>query len=447
MRAIDVIQEKRDGHAHSADVIHSFIAAYTAGQVPDYQVSAWLMAVYFRGMTPRETADLTMALAQSGELLDLARYGAHSADKHSTGGVGDKTSLVAAPLAAAAGAKVAKMSGRGLSHTGGTIDKLESIAGFRTSLTREEFDRQVDEVGLVVAGQSGDLAPADKLLYALRDVTATVDSLPLIAASIMSKKLASGAHNIVLDVKTGSGAFMKTPEQAVALAQAMVDIGEHARRRVVALISDMEQPLGYAVGNALEVEEAVRTLRGAGPEDLTDIAVALATEMVAQTHDRRGLDAARQAVLDALHSGAGLRKLRAMVIAQGGQWDDPDGMPKLPEASSVHGVWRAPADGWVRGIDALAVGRAAALSGAGRERKDEAVDPRAGVLLHRRVGDACGAGEALATVYASDDERLRGALAQLGGAFTLGGRVARKKQIILARVDHAGIVWSDSHHS
>ncbi len=447
MRAIDVIQEKRDGHTHSTDVIHAFIAAYTAGQVPDYQVSAWLMAVYFRGMTPRETADLTMALAQSGELLDLARYGARSADKHSTGGVGDKTSLVAAPLAAAAGAKVAKMSGRGLSHTGGTVDKLESIAGLRTTLTREEFDRQVDEVGLVVAGQSGDLAPADKLLYALRDVTATVDSLPLIAASIMSKKLAAGAHNIVLDVKAGSGAFMKTPEQAVDLARAMVDIGEHAGRRVVALISDMEQPLGHAVGNALEVEEAVRTLRGAGPDDLTEIAVALASEMVAQTHDRRGLEAARIAVKDALRSGAGLRKLRAMVMAQGGQWDREDGMPELPEPSPVREVWRAPVDGWVRGVDALAVGRAAALSGAGRERKDEAVDPRAGVLLHRRVGDACRAGEALATVYASDGGRLQSALAQLEGAFTLGEQAGSAKQIILARVDHAGVVWRDARHS
>ncbi len=446
MRAVDVIQEKRDGQAHATGVLHDWIEDYARGRIPDYQMSAWLMAVYFRGLTARETADLTMAMARSGAQLDLARFGARSADKHSTGGVGDKTSLVAAPLAAAAGVKVAKMSGRGLSHTGGTIDKLESIAGFSAALTRERFDRQMDDVGLVIAGQSSELAPADKLLYALRDVTATVESLPLIASSIMSKKLAAGAHNIVLDVKTGSGAFMKTPEQAALLAEAMVSIGRRAGRRVVALITNMDHPLGNAVGNALEVEEAVRALRGEGPADLTAIALSLATEMVAQGDDDQAIKTARTAVERALHSGAGLRKLRDMVIAQGGLWEREQELPQLPGPAPEIGVRKAVGDGYVKRIDALAVGRAAMLAGAGRETKDDSVDPRTGIVLHKQIGEFCIADDTLATLYATDGKRLRLAQEELDRAFSLTVHPVERGSAILARVDQAGVVWHDCGH-
>ncbi len=421
MHPVEFIREKRDGKAHAPEAIREWIRAITRDAVPDYQVAAWLMAVYFRGMTREETFALTDAMAHSGEVLDLSGLGP-TVDKHSSGGVGDKTSLVVAPVLAAAGAVVAKMSGRGLAHTGGTIDKLESIPGFRTELTKEAFFRQAREVGLVIAAQSADLAPADGKLYALRDVTATVESEPLIASSIMSKKLAAGARAIALDVKVGKGAFLKTREEARSLAELMVAIGEAAGRRVAAVLSQMDEPLGRAVGNAIEVREAIETLRGRGPADLTELALALAREGL----ELVGIPGERAE--EALASGAALQKFRAFVAAQGGDprvVDEPERLALAPGVAEV----RAERGGVVTELDAYRVGLAVLRLGGGRERKGEPVDHGVGVYLERKVGDRVEPGEVLARVY-HRERGLPEALALIQDAYRI-GEAARPLPLVL----------------
>jgi len=389
-RPVDIILEKRNGAEHAPERLEAFLRGYLQGEVPDYQVSAWLMAVCWHGMTDRETAALTRILATSGDALDLSGL-PHTVDKHSTGGVGDKTSLVLAPLLAAAGATVAKMSGRSLGHTGGTVDKLESIPGFASSLSREAFLRQARDVGIVVTGQSKQLAPADGLLYALRDATGTVRSLPLIASSIMSKKLAGGAGSIVLDVKVGSGAFMATPSEARALAETMTAIGRHAGRNVRAVLSSMAQPLGYAVGNALEVREALGCLEGEGPSDLLELCLVLAGQVL----DATGLPTSAAELRELIGGGQALERFHRWIAAQGG---DVRALAHLDLAPG-RDVVRAGANGVLAEVDALTVGRAAHALGAGRSRKDEAIDPGVGVVLHAKVGADVAAGDALATLY------------------------------------------------
>lgn len=418
MRMYDLILKKRDGGTLSSAEIAYFIRGYVAGEIPDYQVAALLMAVYFRGMTFREMADLTAAIVDSGETCDLGVIPGIKVDKHSTGGVGDKTTLVVAPLVAACGVPVVKMSGRGLGHTGGTIDKLESIPGFRTDLSLADIVSQVREVGLAVVAQTGNLTPADRRLYALRDVTATVDSIPLIASSVMSKKIAAGADAIVLDVKTGRGAFMQEEAAARELAQAMVQIGRQQGRRTLALVTGMDEPLGYAVGNALEVREALRLLRGEErPADLYALCRHLAGYMVLLGGKVDSLDEAQLLVDRQLASGAALDTMRAWVRAQGGDpavVDEPD---LLPVASFRVEVTAASA-GFVQAIDARAVGRAALALGAGRAVKGEAIDPAVGVVLRRKVGDRVKAGEALATVY-HNGKGVEEALSRIRQAYLL----------------------------
>lgn len=419
MRAVEIIAKKRDGGALSAEEIAWLIRNYAAGDIPDYQMSAWAMAVVLRGMDDRETADLTMAMARSGDMLDLHDLVPLTVDKHSTGGVGDKTTLVLAPLAAAVGMPVAKMSGRGLGFSGGTIDKLESIPGFRTALSTEEFRRSVRAIGLVVAAQTGDLAPADKKLYALRDVTATVESIPLIAASVMSKKLAAGADCIVLDVKYGRGAFMPTIDDARTLARAMVAIGRHAGRRVSAVISSMQQPLGFAIGNALEVREAIGALRGAGPNDLVELCLTLGAQLAQLAGLCDGERAARALLNEALVSGAAWEKFRAMVAAQGGDLAFIDAPERLPVAPTQHDL-PAPADGYVAAIDGQALGLAVNDLGGGRARKEDLIDPAVGLVMRAKVGDRVAAGDPLLTIHAADPRAADAVAARLRAAYTIG---------------------------
>ncbi|WP_322800688.1 thymidine phosphorylase [Thermoflexus sp.] len=405
MRAVDIIEKKRDGQELTPEEIRFFVEGFTRGEIPDYQAAAFLMAVYFQGMTPRETAELTLAMAYSGQVLDLHDIAPVVVDKHSTGGVGDKVSLVVVPLVAAAGLPVGKMSGRGLSFTGGTIDKLESIRGFRVELTVEEFREQLRRVGAVLCGQSADLAPADGKFYALRDVTGTVPSIPLIAASIMSKKIAAGADAIVLDVKVGNGAFMKTLDQARALARQMVEIGTALRRRVVAVISDMNQPLGEAVGNALEVKEAIATLRDDGPPDFREHCLIIAAHMLHLGGRVANLEEGRRLAEATLASGAAWDKFRALVAAQGGdlcQIEDPE---QLPRARLIREI-PAPAEGYLAEVRAYEIGMASVALGAGRTKKGEPVDPAVGILVHRKVGAFVRQGEPLFTVHANDEARL-----------------------------------------
>lgn len=418
MRMYDIIRKKRDGRALSREEINFFISGYTAGDVPDYQASALCMAICFRGMTPAETADLTEAMMRSGDVLDLSALGDLSADKHSTGGVGDKTSLIVAPVVAALGGKMAKMSGRGLGHTGGTIDKLESIPGFRTTLSGEEFMRISRTVGVCIVGQSAALAPADKKLYALRDVTATVDSIPLIASSIMSKKLAAGAHNIVLDVKCGSGAFMKTRADAAELARAMIAAGRAHGRNVRALVTDMDVPLGSAVGNAAEVAEAVDVLCGRKRGDIYDVCAELAANIVSMVK-HLDLAAARAAVRTCIESGAAFAKMKEWVAAQGGDVRVLDDTSLLPQAPYRFAV-TAPADGYLTAMNTEQIGAAAALLGAGRAKKGDEIDPAAGLTVHKKTGDRVSAGEPLATLYASDEALFENAAACYLAALTFG---------------------------
>jgi pyrimidine-nucleoside phosphorylase len=402
-----MIAAKRDGLAHTRADLEAFLRAYMGGEVPDYQVAAWLMAVVWRGMTEQETADLTAVMAASGEQFDLSHL-PHPVDKHSTGGVGDKTTLVVAPLLASLGAQVAKMSGRGLGHTGGTIDKLEAIPGFRAELTSAALLAQVARIGLALTGQTPTLVPADGLLYALRDATGTVASLPLIASSIMSKKLAGGAQSIVLDVKVGSGAFMKGPAEARALAQSMVAIGVHADRHVRAVISNMQAPLGEAVGHALEVREAVASLRGGGPPELRALAVALAFEVLAS----RGLVRTPQEVAAALDDGRAFERFVTFVEAQGGDAGALDALAVSPDQR----LWRAPQTGVLHALDAERVGQAVVALGGGRRRKGEAIDLGVGATVHVRIGDEVAAGEPLLTLHHRAGRGLEEALGLLAGA-------------------------------
>lgn len=412
MNMIEIIQKKKRGIELTRSEIDWLIAGVTSGSIPDYQISAWLMAVCFNGMTGAETLALTMAMAHSGDTVDLSALPGVKGDKHSTGGVGDKTTLIVAPVCAACGVTMAKMSGRGLGHTGGTVDKLEAIPGFNTSLDSKEFFDVVNTAGLCVTGQSGNLAPADKKLYALRDVTATVESLPLIASSIMSKKLAAGSDCIVLDVKTGSGAFMKTTEDAVALARAMVDIGNGAGRTCAALVTDMERPLGLNIGNALEVSEAVDVLRGHGPEDLTEVCVALASALLRLAARREpqsfpsGKTESENAVKKAIASGAAFERLCAMVTAQGGDDSVLRDTSRLPRAKTVYPV-AAPKSGCIYSMNTERIGMASVLLGAGRLTKNDTIDRSAGIVLARKTGDMVSKGETIAWLHTMNEEKAR----------------------------------------
>ena len=418
MRAVDIIIKKRDRGELTREEIRFFVDGIAAGSIPDYQAAAWAMAVLLNGMTPRETTDLTLAMAQSGEVLDLSGVVKIAVDKHSTGGVGDKTSLVVLPAVAACGLPVGKMSGRGLGFSGGTLDKMESIPGYRVDLSTEEFERQLKEIGLVLCGQSKDLAPADGKLYALRDVTGTVQSIPLIASSVMSKKIAGGAQAIVLDVKVGNGAFMSNLKDARMLADLMVKIGELAGRKVVALLSDMNQPLGCAVGNALEVREAIDTLRGGGPDDFREHCLRVAVRMLALGEVAADEQAGRALAEQSLADGSALAKFRQLVGAQGGDVSYVDDPAKLPRAALVRAV-DAPRSGSLSQVQARAVGEASVALGAGRAQKGDPVDHAVGFVIHHKVGDRVEKGEPLFTVHASDQKRLDAAIASVLAAHVI----------------------------
>ena len=404
MRMVDLIEKKRDGGVLTDDEIRFLIAGFTDGSIPDYQMSALAMAIYFKGMTDHETAVLTDAMMRSGDTIDLSRFGDKSVDKHSTGGVGDKTTLILAPIVSCLGGKMAKMSGRGLGHTGGTVDKLESIPGYKTTLTAEAFLHQVEQVGVAVIGQSGNLTPADKKLYALRDVTATVDSLPLITSSIMSKKLAAGSHSIVLDVKVGSGAFMKTVESGRALAEHMVAIGKTCGRNVTAVLTNMDVPLGHRIGNALEVEEAVEILRGEGCPDLQEVCTVLASNMLMLCH---GWDEAyaRAQVQEAVSSGRAFAQMKRWVAAQGGDPAVLDDTSKLPQAAIRQEIL-APRGGYLSHMDAQKIGEASALLGAGRRTKEDSIDFAAGIVLQKKTGDLVHPGDVLAVLHTNQPDTL-----------------------------------------
>jgi pyrimidine-nucleoside phosphorylase len=416
MRTSELILKKREGQSLSSAEIRHLIQGYSSGEIPDYQMAAWAMAVFFRGMDERETADLTMEMVRSGEQIDLSGIRGIKVDKHSTGGVGDTTTLVLGPLVAAAGVPVAKLSGRGLGHTGGTIDKLESFTGFSTDRTIDDFVRQVNDLGMAVMGQTAALTPADKQLYALRDVTATVDSIPLIASSIMSKKIAAGADAIVLDVKTGDGAFMKEETEARELARTMVRIGTQLGRRTVAVISDMNQPLGRAIGNALEVREAIDTLRGEGPADLMALCLELGAQMVV-LGERASSTAEAKAMLKAhIADGSALDKFRQLIRAQGGDALAVDQPQRLPQADRVVNV-KADRSGTVTALEAEAIGRCAMMLGAGRETKESAIDPAVGIVLEKKIGDTVSKGDGLATLHVREGKPLDEVLQRVEQAF------------------------------
>ena len=418
MRMYDIILKKRSNLPLTDEEIRFVISGYVNGEIPDYQVSALLMTLVFNGMNARELGTLTMAMAQSGHMVDLSSIDGVTVDKHSTGGVGDKTTLIIGPLVAACGGKVAKMSGRGLGHTGGTIDKMESIPNLKVSLEQDDFINQVNSIGLAVIGQSEGLAPADKKLYALRDVTGTVDSIPLIASSVMSKKLASGAQAILLDVKVGSGAFMKTLDDARALAKAMVDIGTENGRSVKAVLTDMDRPLGHAIGNALEIREVIDTLKGHGPEDLTHECLIMAAHMLvlSQICD---YETALIRVQEALNSGAALERLRMMIDAQGGDSRVLDDESLLAIGKFTYDV-TAPQDGYITHMNTEQCGIASVMLGAGRTVKDGPIDYSAGIVMHKKTGDAVRASESIATLYASDERLLANACKTYLASITFG---------------------------
>ncbi len=403
MRMVDIIEKKRNGEELTTEEIRFFVEGYTQGTIPDYQVSSLMMAIYFQDMHDRERADLTMAMVESGDQIDLSGIEGIKVDKHSTGGVGDTTTLSLAAMVAAVGVPVAKMSGRGLGHTGGTIDKLESIEGFHVELSNDQFTKQVNEIKMAVIGQSGNLTPADKKLYALRDVTGTVPSIPLIASSIMSKKIAAGADAIVLDVKTGDGAFMKTFEDSKSLANAMVAIGNNVGRKTMAIISDMSQPLGFAIGNALEVKEAIDTLKGHGPEDLNELCFTLGSQMVVLGGKANSIDEARKLLEEVVANGQALEVFKKFITAQGGDASVVDDPSRLPQAQYKIEV-PAKESGYISKIEADDVGVAAMLLGAGRATKESTIDLAVGLVLNKKVGDAVQEGESLVTIHANKED-------------------------------------------
>lgn len=437
MRMFDVIAKKRDGETLSREELQFVIDGYVSGQIPDYQMSALLMAIYLRGMTDQETAQLTDIMAHSGDMVDLSAIHGIKVDKHSTGGVGDKTTLVITPIVAACGVKIAKMSGRGLGHTGGTVDKMESVPGTRTSLDRQEFFDQVNRIGISVIGQSGNLAPADKKIYALRDVTATIGCVPLIASSIMSKKLAAGSECILLDVKTGNGAFMKTLDGSIQLAQAMVAIGAHNGRKVAALITDMDTPLGYNIGNSLEVIESVEVLKGRGPADLTEVCYQLAANMLLLA-GKGTLAECRKMAEEAVASGAAYEKLKQMFAAQGGDvsvLDDPDKFTKAKYSREI----RADQSGWLYATNTEMIGNASVLLGAGRIKKEDTIDFAAGIVLHKKAGDRVEKGDLLATFYAEDEGKFASAEEMYRGALTFRDEKPVLPELVMARVTEEGV--------
>lgn len=441
MRMYDLIKKKKHGVKFTAEEIKTLVQEYTAGDIPDYQMSALLMAVWFNGLDAEETKELTMAMASSGEQVDLSAIDGIKVDKHSSGGVGDKTTLVVAPLAAACGAKVAKMSGRGLGHTGGTIDKLESIPGYRTALSEKEFFDVVQKCGVSVIGQSRTLAPADKKMYALRDVTATVDSMPLIASSIMSKKIASGSDAILLDVKVGSGAFMKTVDEALTLAKTMVEIGTMTGRNTVALLTDMNVPLGNAIGNAIEVREAVETLKGKGPADFRQECLSLTAEMLCLA-GKGTVEACRTMAQEALDNGKGFAKLVEMVRLHGGDTEvllQPEQLALAPYTVEI----LAPEDGYISSMDAEVCGATSVILGAGREREDFDIDMGAGIYLWKKIGDYVKKGDPLARLYTSRKERLQQAQERMMLAYAFLPKKPPARHLIYARVTKDGVTRYD----
>lgn len=437
MRMYDIIAKKRDGGALSRQELEFAVNGFVKGEVPDYQMSALLMAVYLKGMTAAETAELTDVMAHSGDMVDLSAIEGVKADKHSTGGVGDKTTLVIAPIVAACGVKIAKMSGRGLGHTGGTVDKMEAVPGTETSLDRKRFFDQVNRIGISVIGQSGNLAPADKKMYALRDVTATIGCVPLIASSIMSKKLAAGSDCILLDVKTGNGAFMKTLEGSIELAQAMVSIGWHNGRKVAALITDMDTPLGRNIGNSLEVAESVQVLKGAGPADLTEVCYQLAANML-HLAGKGELAQCRRMAQEAVASGAAYEKLKEMFAAQGGDVSVLDDPAKFPQARFTREIV-ARQSGWLAATDTEKIGSSSVLLGAGRITKEDAIDFAAGIVLHKKAGDRVEEGESIATFYADYEEKFDPAEALFREALTFGDAPKALPPLVMARVTKDGV--------
>lgn len=428
MRMYDIIHKKRNGGELSEEEIRFFIEGYTDESIPDYQAAALCMAVYFRGMTPKETSILTLAMAESGDQIDLGGIEGFTVDKHSTGGVGDKTSLIVVPIVASCGGKVAKMSGRGLGHTGGTVDKLESIPGFRTELNPDDFIKQVNGIGLCIVGQTGELAPADKKLYALRDVTATVESIPLIASSIMSKKLAAGSKGIVLDVKTGSGAFMKTVKESENLAKEMVAIGKSAGRSVTAVITNMDIPLGDSVGNSLEVIEAIKTLKGEGESDLTEVCLTLAAQMLSMVTGEDEKTCYSMAK-DAIDNGLAINKLREMISAQGGNANVVDDYSLFKQPKYTAEIF-SERDGYIEHTDAEKIGIASVILGAGREKKGDPIDPSAGIVLKKKTGDYVKKGEPLAVFYTDDEGKIEGAKQEFLDAFTFGNERTQPQKLI-----------------
>ena len=436
MRMYDLIETKKRGGALTKDEIAYMVRGFVDGGILDYQMSAMLMAIYFQGMNDQEITYLTLEMAHSGDMVDLSPIEGIKVDKHSTGGVGDKTTLVAGPMVASLGVKVAKMSGRGLGHTGGTVDKLESIPGFKTAIPREEFFDIVNRNGIAVIGQSGNMVPADKKLYALRDVTATVDSIPLIASSIMSKKLAAGSDSIVLDVKTGSGAFMKTLEESISLAQKMVSIGCLAGRRCCALITNMDIPLGYAIGNSLEMTEAIRTLKGEGPEDLTRVCLELAANMLHMA-GKGTVEECRGMAEESIHDGSALKCLASMVKAQGGDesfiWK-----PEQFESPSCAYEVKAPEEGYISHMDTEGIGIASVLLGAGRNTKEDAIDYGAGIILKKKYGEKVMPGDVLAVLYADSQERIQAGADKFLSSCTISQDAPGPETLIYARVSEYG---------
>ena len=437
MRMFDIIAKKRDGGVLSREELEFAVMGFVNGQVPDYQMSALLMAIYLKGMTEKETAQLTDVMAHSGDMVDLSSISGIKADKHSTGGVGDKTTLVLAPIVAACGVKIAKMSGRGLGHTGGTVDKMEAVPGTQTAVDRERFFAQVNEIGISVIGQSGNLAPADKKMYALRDVTATIGCVPLIASSIMSKKLAAGSDCILLDVKTGNGAFMKTLDDSIELAKAMVSIGQHNGRKVAALITDMDTPLGHNIGNSLEVIESVEVLKGHGPADLTEVCYQLAANML-YLAGKGSLEECRRMAEEAVASGAAYEKLKLMFAAQGGDvsvLDDPEKFQKAKFSRPL----LAGESGYLVRMNTEMVGNASVGLGAGRITKEDVIDFAAGIVLHKKTGDKVEKGECLATLYADHEEKFDAAEEMFRAALTFGPAPEPVPARVMARVTEEGV--------